>query len=75
MSEDQKTTHLTPRQRAMNAAWRNLVAAAVAWADHMDQWDKAAIMLPGGPVYLSVGRSDPYRDTFDRVDAEGNPAT
>ena len=70
-----ETTGPTPRQQAIDAAWRGLIAAAAVWAAHMDQWDKAAIMLLGGPVYLSIGRSDPYGDTFDRVDAEGNPAT
>jgi hypothetical protein len=48
-----------------DAAWDALVAAARAWAEHLDQWDKFKFQTDYGPVYVTVGREDPYPDSFE----------
>jgi hypothetical protein len=65
----------TPRQQAMSVAWRNLILAATAWEAHMDQFDKVAIQLTDGPIYLSIGRAAEHPAAFDPVNAYGEPAT
>ena len=48
-------------------SWNALVAAARVWANHMDQWDKFKFQTDHGPVYVTIGRSDPWPDSFDQV--------
>lgn len=48
-----------------DAVWDALVAAARAWAEHLDQWDKFKFQTDYGPVYVTVGREDPCPDSFE----------
>ena len=40
-----------------DATWQALVAAAHAWAEHLDQWDKFKFQTDHGLVYVSIGRA------------------
>ena len=53
-----------PRAMAMaiakvgpDATWQALVAAAHAWAEYLDQWDKFKFQTDHGLVYVSIGRA------------------
>lgn len=48
-------------------AWDAFVNAAKAWSEYLDQWDKIKFPTKHGMVYVTIGRSDPYPDTFDEV--------
>ena len=50
-----------------DAAWQALVAAAHAWAEHLDQWDKFKFQTDHGPVYVSIGRAAECPDSFDEL--------
>lgn len=50
-----------------DTAFAALVAAAKAYADHLNQWDKFQFATAFGPVYVTIGRSDPYPETFEVV--------
>jgi hypothetical protein len=52
---------------AADAACNALVAAAIAWAPYLDQWDKFRFQTDHGPVYVSISRDDPYPDSFDEI--------
>lgn len=47
--------------------WDGLVAAAKAYAPYLDQWDKFKFQTEYGPVYVTIGRSDLYPDSFETV--------
>lgn len=49
------------------AAWDKFVNAAQVYAKHLDQWEKVKFDTEYGPVYLSISRSDPFPDSFDRL--------
>ncbi len=49
------------------ATWDAFVAAAKAYAQHLDQWEKVKFDTDYGPVYLSISRSDPFPDSFDSL--------
>lgn len=55
------------------AVWQAFVAGAVAWAERMDQWDKIKFSTPYGMIYVTIGRSDLYPDSFSEVDVCGRP--
>lgn len=57
----EETEHPVPQ------AWITLVAAAKAWARHLDQWDKFKFQTESGPVYVSIRREDQYPDSFEDV--------
>jgi hypothetical protein len=48
-------------------AWDAFVAAAKEWERHLDQWDKIKFKTDFGMCYVSIGREDPYPDSFDEV--------
>lgn len=60
MSENQATA-------IGDAEWFALVAAAKAFAAHLDQWEKIKFETSYGTVYVSIGRSDPYPDSFTEI--------
>ena len=56
-------------------AWTAFIAAAKEWAHHLDQFDRVKWKHEGyGTVYLFIGRSDPYPDNFDDLDAPHFPS-
>lgn len=55
-------------------AWKNFVKAAGVWSGHLDQWDKFKFETEYGLVYVSIGRQDPYPDSFDLIDIETGAA-
>jgi hypothetical protein len=50
-----------------DAAWSAFISAAKAYAEHLDQWDKVKFQTKHGTVYLTIGRRDPYPDSFEEV--------
>lgn len=52
-------------------AWLAFVAAAKAFAHHLDQFEKIKFETSHGMVYVSISRADPYPDSFSEIsDAE-----
>lgn len=54
-----------------DAEWFAFVAAAKAYADHLDQWEKVKFKTPYGTVYVSINREDPHPDSYTEIE----PAT
>lgn len=54
-----------------DAEWSAFVAAAKAFAEHLDQWEKIKFETSHGPVYVSISREDPYPDSYTEIE----PAT
>ena len=54
-------------ETAETAAWCALVAAAQAYAAHMDQWDKFQFQTDNGPVYVTISRGAQHPHTFEAV--------
>lgn len=56
-----------PDTPAATDAWNAFVAVARAYAPHLDQWDKVKFQTDFGTVYVTIGRSDPYPDSFEEI--------
>lgn len=52
---------------AADLAWDDFVRAAKAFAPYLDQWEKVTFPTDLGTVYLSIGRKDPYPDSFEAI--------
>jgi hypothetical protein len=55
-------------------AWWILVKAVRLWGTrYLDQWDKFKFQTKYGWVYVTIGREDPYPDSFDAITSSGRP--
>lgn len=53
---------------ASDAAWAAFIAAAKAWARHMDQWDKFKFETEYGMIYVTISMRDLYPGSFEVVE-------
>ena len=53
-----------------DAEWFAFIAAAKAFAEYLDQWEKIKFETSCGPVYVRISRSDPYPNTFTEITTE-----
>ena len=51
-------------------SWEAFISAAKAYANHLDQWEKVKWQTPYGMVYLTIGRADPYPDSFEEISGD-----
>lgn len=57
-------------RREVDKAWGEFVAAAQAFAVHLDQWEKIKFKTEFGMVYVSITREELYPDSFEEISDE-----
>jgi hypothetical protein len=56
-----------------DTAWKAFLDAAKRYEPFMDQFDRVKWRGASGMVYLSIGRSDAYPDSFEPLPAPSEP--